>query len=831
MAQKPTYQELENRIQELEQSEPEYKQTKEKHSESEKIFKSVMDQSPLAIEIYDTNGKLLIVNDTWESFWNMKKSDMVNFNILNDPECKKTGLASSFRNTLQGIACQIPPSKYDPDKSGFSHGSIQWISSKMYPVKKLNGEIINIVLIMENITNLKETEEELKKHKKNLEDIVKKRTNDLKKTNEILQQEITEHKLKELALQESQSKLLLAQNISRMGDFTWDISSGAVTWSKGMHSLLKYDLNEKIDYTKVNSAIHHPDDLESVTKWLNDSIASGKNNIIPKEYRLVCKDGEILEIHTEGQIEYKDGEAVRLFGTCQDITERKRVEEAQKISESYLKQAQAIAQLGHWRLIPETGEVSGSDELYKIFGIDQDQTSLDTFVESVHPEDREMDLYHIRQGIKYGTPWDIEHRLLLADGTKKNVRAKGKAVTDINGNVVELLGTVQDISERKQAEEEIRQTRKMESIGTLAGGIAHDFNNLLYMIMGNIDLALEDIPEWNPVHENLKEVKEASLRAAGIVKQLLNFSRKTDQSLKPIGAVTVIKDTINFLRSTIPSTVEIKTNIPDIDIPILGDPTQINQILMNLFSNASQAMQDTGGSIEINIETIILDKMDVEHYPSLQQGNHMKIMVRDSGPGIAPDVIDKVFDPYFTTKSFADASGMGLSVVHGIVKNHNGVIFVDSKPGEGATFNIFFPVADELPEFKIEGENDIPHGTESILFIDDEESIVNMTGKILERLGYQLETQLNPVEALKLFKAKPESFDLVITDMTMPQMTGVNLAEKLKAIKSDIPVIICTGHSAVIDEQKANQIGIDGFVMKPVSKLNIAKAIRDVLDK
>ena len=417
------------------------------------------------------------------------------------------------------------------------------------------------------------------------------------------------------------------------------------------------------------------------------------------------------------------------------------------------------------------------------------------------------------------------------NGSKIDVQVSASTIFDENRNPIGLMSSSIDITERKELEEQLRQAHKMESIGILAGGVAHDFNNLLYMIMGNTELALEDIPKGNPIHENLKEIKKASIRGSAIVKRLLNFSRKTDQDLKPMDAVTVIKDTIGFLRSIIPSTIEITTNIPDTDIPILGDPTQINQILMNLFSNASQAMKDNCGTIEISIETIILNKTDIESYPNLQPGNHIKITVSDSGPGIAPDILDKIFDPYFTTKSLADASGMGLSIVHGIVKNHNGAIFVGSKIGEGATFNIFFPVADEVSEFKIEENNDIPHGTESILFVDDEESITNMTGKMLERLGYQVETQLNPVEALELFKAESDTFNLVITDMAMPQMTGVNLAEKLKEIRPDIPVVLCTGHSAIIEEEKVKQLGIDGLVMKPVSKLEIAKAIRNVLGK
>ncbi len=451
----------------------------------------------------------------------------------------------------------------------------------------------------------------------------------------------------------------------------------------------------------------------------------------------------------------------------------------------------------------------------------------------IHPEDKEKTQSWFEECIEKkldrGT---IEYRLInKTTGKVSHVLSTSNFNYDKEAQIQEINSIAHDITKRKQSEDELRQARKMESIGILAGGVAHDFNNLLYMIIGNTELALEDIPEWNPVYESLKEIKDASLRAAGVVKQLLNFSRKTDQKLKPIGVVTVIKDALKFLRSTIPSTVELKLNLPDADIPIQGDPVQINQVMMNLCTNASQVMQDTGGTIKIDVETLILDKENCEDYTNLSAGNHIKITINDSGPGIAPDIMDKIFDPYFTTKEFRAGSGMGLAVVHGIVKNHDGAIYVDSNPGQGATFIILLPVIDELPEPEIEVKEDISHGSEAILFVDDEEFIANMTGKTLERLGYQIEKQLNPIEALELFKAKPDAFDLVITDMTMPQMTGVNLAEKIKEIRPYIPVIICTGHSAVIDEEKAKQLGIDGFVMKPVSKLKIAKAIRDVLDK
>jgi len=394
-----------------------------------------------------------------------------------------------------------------------------------------------------------------------------------------------------------------------------------------------------------------------------------------------------------------------------------------------------------------------------------------------------------------------------------------------------LCFVVRDITEKKALEDQLRQARKMESIGTLAGGIAHDFNNLLFMIVGNTELALEDMPKSNPAHANLEEIKSASRKAAGIVKQLLNFTRKTDQVLTPIDAVSVIEDALKFLRSTIPTTIEIRKRLPDMEISILADPIQISQIMMNLCANAFQTMEDTGGILEISVENVIIEEGAADSYPGLLSGNFFKLMVSDTGPGIAAEIIDRIFDPYFTTKDIGKGSGMGLAIVHGIVKNHDGFITVESEPGKGTTFSILLPVVIEKPVKEIEMIEKLPRGNETILFIDDEKAITNMIQEILERLGYQVETSLNPEEALVLFQSKSDTFDLVITDMTMPQMTGSQLAGKLMAIRADIPVIICTGHSSFIDEEKAKELGISGYLMKPVSMSKIAKAIRIALDK
>jgi PAS domain S-box-containing protein len=424
------------------------------------------------------------------------------------------------------------------------------------------------------------------------------------------------------------------------------------------------------------------------------------------------------------------------------------------------------------------------------------------------------------------------------DGHREVLETIKTPMYNSEGKLIGVLGIARDITERKKAEEEktklksqLQQAQKMESIGTLTGGIAHDFNNILGIIVGNTGLALDDIPKWNSAYSSLEEIKKASLRAKNIVKQLLSFSRKTDQKLQPIQIALVIKDALKFLRSTIPTTINIHRNIQATDETILANPTQINQIIMNLCINASHAMEQTGGDLTIAVEKIALDDNSARDYPGLKRGNHVKIMISDTGPGIDPEIINQIFDPYFTTKEVGKGSGMGLAVVHGIVKSHSGAITVDSNPGKGAEFIMLFPLTTEKPMVEDKTTQDIPGGDETILFVDDEKSIVKMVQRMFERLGYKVETATTPQEALERFSLNPEHFDLVITDMTMPQMTGVKLSEKLRNIRKDIPIIVCTGYSTLVDEEKAKELGLAAFIMKPINMLETAQAIRKILDK
>ncbi len=399
-----------------------------------------------------------------------------------------------------------------------------------------------------------------------------------------------------------------------------------------------------------------------------------------------------------------------------------------------------------------------------------------------------------------------------------------------------ILGIARDITDRKKdeqarkkLEDQLQQAQKMEAIGTLAGGIAHDFNNILGAAMGYTELALNEVEDKSLPDQYLREVLHAGRRAKDLVKQILTFSRQTDQERTPVLVRLIVKEVVKLLRASLPSTIGLHQNIQS-DALVMGDPTQIHQVLMNLCTNAGYAMRDQGGRLTVNLEPVELDPEFTAGHPNLKSGPYLKLTVSDTGPGIAESELDRIFEPFFTTKEKGEGTGMGLAVVHGIVTSHGGDIFVRSEPGQGTTFTVLFPAVERRIEPDTRLEIPPPSGTESILFVDDELALANAGKHMLESLGYDVITRTNSLEALELFEYQPDRFDLVITDMTMPGLTGDQLAQKLMEIRSDLPVILCTGFSARINEEKALALGIRAFVSKPVLKRQIAETIRMVLD-
>jgi CheY-like chemotaxis protein/two-component sensor histidine kinase len=370
----------------------------------------------------------------------------------------------------------------------------------------------------------------------------------------------------------------------------------------------------------------------------------------------------------------------------------------------------------------------------------------------------------------------------------------------------------------------------MEAIGTLAGGIAHDINNILGIILGHAELSLDEPFLPGPVRRNLGVIAKACLRAKDVVKQLLRFNRGMEGELKPVRLASVVEDFTGFIRATIPNSIDIRLEIDDRQTAVRADSTQIQQVLLNLCTNAAQAIPEKSGVLIVEMKSVMLENEEIGELPA---GRYIRLSVQDDGCGIPTPAIDRVFDPYFTTKDLGKHSGMGLSVVHGVVKNHGGQVTVESAEGRGTRVSVYLPVTNEavaeIPKNQ-KPQTTPPGGDETILVVDDEKPLTSLARQILERLGYRVETLNDPRAAFELLQKNPDRFDLVITDMAMPHMTGDRLAAEIRSIRPEMPIILCTGYSERMNKNNTQPGGIGGYLEKPLDRVQLAETIRSVLD-
>ena len=650
-----------------------------------------------------------------------------------------------------------------------------------------------------------------------------------------LQNEVSERNHAEKSLRESETRYrLLADNVRD------------VIWTRDMNLRLTYispSVKEQQGYTAEEAMVRTPeetwtpDSLKFVGKVLTEELEiekQEKKNLTRSrtlEVEVKCKEGST--IWTEAKMSFlrdQKGHPTGIIGVTRDISERKQAEEALRESEE------------KYRTVLESnpdpvvvydieGKVTYFNPAFtRVFGwtlAERLGNKMDVFVPAEAWRETKMMIEKVLAGERFS---NVETLRYNKKGETIPVSVSGTIYKDKKGNPIGSVINLRDISHQKKLETQLKQAQKMEAIGTLAGGIAHDFNNILSSVIGYTELALDNEKRGSFQYQNLQEVLSAGHRAKDLVKQILTFSRQVDQKQKPIQVKPLVKEALRMLRASIPSTVEIEQHVQS-DALVMGDPTQIHQILMNLCTNAAHAMEDNGGLLTVSLLDAELDSDVISHHPDLKPGPYIKLTVTDTGLGISPDVMEKIFDPFFTTKEKGKGTGLGLSVVHGIVRSHGGGIYVYSEPGKGSIFEVCLPVIESRFKPEEKADRPIPTGTERILFIDDEPVITNLGKQVLESLGYDVVARNSSIEALELFKEKRDRFDLVITDMTMPHMTGEKLAENLMQIRPDIPVILCTGFSFMIDEQKALNMGIRAFISKPMLKQEIAETIRQVLDE
>ncbi|MFN2353508.1 MAG: ATP-binding protein [Desulfopila sp.] len=415
----------------------------------------------------------------------------------------------------------------------------------------------------------------------------------------------------------------------------------------------------------------------------------------------------------------------------------------------------------------------------------------------------------------------------------KNFEVRCSPVLDDNGSLLHFVHTARDISKEETLQRQLQQAMKLEAIGTLAGGIAHDFNNILAAIIGYGQIAKAKLDKHNSLYSDIDQILLAGDRAAKLVKQILTFSRQEGEAatFHPLEMQFIIKEVVKLLRSSLPTTITINQDIQSTCPPILADPTQLHQVLVNLCTNAKHAIDDNHGCIDISLREHTLNETQLlQEIWLLPRGTYVHLSIADNGGGMSKETQAKIFDPFFTTKPKEQGTGLGLSVVHGIVEGHDGVITVDSIEGSGTTFDLYFPAIEKTRPTPPQKRQPLPHGDERIMVVDDEAPLAKMLELVLQGLGYRVTLFTDSLAAVAEYRKRPRDFDVVITDMTMPHMTGAELAREMLSIRPELPIILTTGYSETIDNQKAKRLGLRSLMLKPLKKAELAQTLRDVLD-
>jgi two-component system cell cycle sensor histidine kinase/response regulator CckA len=578
----------------------------------------------------------------------------------------------------------------------------------------------------------------------------------------------------------------------------------------------------------------HPEDLLKVSQaWMG--MKAGNSRIKNLEYRLRGPGGEYRTFESSVHPAKVTGQEL-FYIIAHDISERKQAEEALKESEERYRTITENSPDIITRYDKQLCHVYVSPNIVTVTGKSAEEYLGKTFKEVGYADEVRIPMEEaIIKIFRTGEPQELEYEYHSSSPqfpVPIFISQRLKPEFAANGSVETVIGVSHDITERKKLEEQLRQAQKMEAIGTLAGGIAHDFNNILGVIMGYTELTLEETPEGGPHFQNLKQVMAAAQRAEEMVRQILAFSRKSEKERKPTNINHILQEALKMLRSSLPTTIDIQTRVQENLGLVMANPTQIHQIIVNLATNAAHAMREKGGQLEIRLEQLDLpEDNDILKGLNLTPGSYQELTVTDTGHGMTAEVMERIFEPYFTTKRPGEGTGMGLSVAHGIIKSHGGEITVSSEPFKGTTFQVYLPVVEDVEEPAAAKGAPVTGGTEHILFVDDESSLAEMGKMMLEKLGYRVTARTSSVEALEAFRKTPDKFDLVISDQTMPNMAGTQLTRELLRTRPDIPVILSTGFSEIVNKENFKSLGIRAFVMKPIIKNEIARIIRDVLEE
>lgn len=647
----------------------------------------------------------------------------------------------------------------------------------------------------------------------------------------------------EQTLRDNELQLASAQHMAKLGSWTLDLESNVLSWSDEVYAIFGLDKSKfTASYDAFVEAIH-PDDRELVNQAYLQSVEQKTPYSIV--HRLLMKNGKIKWVHERGETQYDtDGKAIRSIGYVHDITERKLMEKELQDSKERFEISQSFSNIGTFEWNIQTNQNYWSSQIWHLLGLSKNtvEPSFDVYISRVHPDDRKALQLEVMNSIETGSDVDIEYRLVWPDNSEHWVRGRAGVERDENGEAVRMLGVIMDIDTEKATEDgqkqlmrQLQQAQKMESIGQLTGGIAHDFNNILAAINGFTELSIEFYGNSSDgkLGEYLREVLQASERGRKLVSQMLTFGREQPGELVSVEVEPLIKEVSRLMSSTLPSSIDFKQDVAKDVPPVLFDPVQLHQVLTNMTINARDAAGEHGHiKLQLARPTKHEGVCSSCHQPF--SGEYVEIVIEDDGHGIPADKIDRIFEPFFTTKQVGKGSGMGLAMVHGILHQSNGHVLVESKPGKGTRFRLLLPLASAdnvVTNKNIDKKQVKDIKNKSIMIVDDESGVTAFLTELLGMHKYEVHAFNDPVKALEWYKENPDKPDLVITDQTMPELTGAELSQQLLTIKQSLPIILCTGYSETINEEIAKKIGIKAYMKKPVSSYELLDCVATQLQQ
>ncbi|RJQ76705.1 MAG: PAS domain S-box protein [Desulfobacteraceae bacterium] len=660
-----------------------------------------------------------------------------------------------------------------------------------------------------------------------LEKRVEKRTSELMRANKLLENEIKERKEIEKALQEN--KIRYRRMVNNVTDYmcVHDMNGSIREVNYRMISGLGYSHKEIVGRNLQDLMV--PEQRPQFAHYLN-RLRQGQKAM--GKVTFISRDGQLRLMEYSSIMAQHTGSGDVIYCLARDITERQQTEKALAESQAHFKDIFETAAAGMMIVNSDTQSV-----------VEVNPAAAQMIQESAESIKGRLLGQLIMNDFPDDPPsaarlWaDVDPVECNLVGSKTTIPIlKTMRPMEFNGDPNWLISfiSLQKIKEaeaaKREAEAQLNRSQHLQAIGTLAGGIAHDFNNILYGVIGFAQLAIDDAPSGSQLHDNLQEILRGSRRAKDLIGQILTFSRQNDTEKKPIQPTPLIKEALKLLRASIPATIEIQADIAPHAATILANPTQIHQVVMNLCTNAAQAMLPQGGHLRVVLNDATVETEELGLHGPVAAGKYVRLSVIDNGCGIPENLKDRIFEPFFTTKTQGQGTGMGLSVVLGVVQAHQGAIRLLSEPGKGTRFDILLPAATSSKEMAVEDNQQTPGGRERILLVDDETALVHMGRQMLSRLGYHVTACQDPIEALDLFRSNPDNFDLVITDLTMPKIKGTKLAQHLLHLKPDLPIILCTGYGDQVTTEQIEDIGIRELLLKPILRHQLAVTIRHSLE-